>query len=82
MDRAYRGRPCSGGVATHSDQPIRSSPPATATFITGRDQALGTGALYKGWEVTIRDSQPRNHAPRNRLMRGSHASQRTGSSRP
>src|ERR1035441_5179006 len=34
--------PAPAAAATHSDQPIRTSPPATSTFITGGDRALGT----------------------------------------
>ncbi len=68
MDRAYRGRPCLGGGRTRLVQPIPTSPVATATFITRHDLALSGCAIagYKGWTVTIRGCQPRNHAHWNR----------------
>jgi hypothetical protein len=73
MDRAYRGRPCSGG----GRDSLRPADPDVAAGDGHLHHGTRPGARhrcaisgYKGWEVTICGSQPRNHAPGSADMVG------------
>jgi hypothetical protein len=65
MDRAYRGRPCLGGGRDSLSPAHPDVAAAMSTFITRRDRAISTDALYRA----TKDGQSRSVAVSCETMR-------------